>query len=297
MKITGVALLIAVVTSFLFVVACVGGQDGGAPAVTVTEIAPTDTPTPTNTLEPTSTLNSVSTRSSTPPPISMVLEAVSPELLRCVRKALGDEQFDAIISGRQDAVAQQLGIVLPCIMQYPEESNALMGMFGLDLGTIMSANSPTPDATSQPKPYIQVPTATPPLAPTATPVPAVTSVPTSTPLPVPTATPYPTPTLTPAPTATPEPVTIASEITGFTLESFTIEIGSTVKWIQSSTAPHSVTSGTTDDYYSYPDGKWDSGTLKNGESFSVGFDEVGVFRYFCNIHPGSMTGVITVVKN
>jgi len=164
-----------------------------------------------------------------------------------------------------------------------------MGMFGLDLGTIMSANSPTPDATGQPKPYIQVPT--------ATPVPAVTSVPTSTPLPVPTATPYPTPTLTPAPTATPEPVTIASEITGFTLESFTIEIGSTVKWIQSSTAPHSVTSGTTDDYYSYPDGKWDSGTLKNGESFSVGFDEVGVFRYFCNIHPGSMTGVITVVKN
>ncbi len=223
----------------------------------------------------------------------MVLEAVSPELLRCVRKALGDEQFDAIISGRQDAVAQQLGIVLPCIMQYPEESNALMGMFGLDLGTIMSANSPTPDATSQPKPYIQVSTATPTSAPAATPVPAVTSVPTSTLLPVPTATSYPTP----APTATPEPVTIASEITGFTLESFTIEIGSTVKWIQSATAPHSVTSGTTDDYYSYPDGKWDSGTLRNGESFSVGFDEVGVFRYFCNIHPGSMTGVITVVKN
>ena len=296
MKITGVALLIAVVTSFLFVVACVGGQDGGAPAVTVTEIAPTDTPTPTNTPEPTSTLNSVSTRSSTPPPmppISMVLEAMSPEILRCVRKTLGDEQFDAIISGRQDAVAQQLGIVLPCIMQYPEESNALMGMFGLDLGTIMSANSPTPDATSQPKPYIQVPTATPTSAPTATPVPAVTSVPTSTPLPVPTAAPY----ATSAPNATPEPVTIASEITGFTLESFTIEIGSTVKWIQSATAPHSVTSGTTDDYYSYPDGKWDSGTLKNGESFSVGFDEVGVFRYFCNIHPGSMTGVITVVKN
>ena len=292
MKITGVALLIAVVASFLFVVACGGGQDGGAPAVTVTEIAPTDTPTPTNTLAPTSTLNSVSTRSSTPPPISMVLEAVAPELLRCVRKALGDEQFDAIISGRQDAVAQQLGIVLPCIMQYPEESNALMGMFRLDLGTIMSANSPTPDATSQPKPYIQVSTATPTSAPAATPVPAVTSVPTSTLLPVPTATSYPTP----APTATPEPVTIASEITGFTLESFTIEIGSTVKWIQSSTAPHSVTSGTTDDYYSYPDGKWDSGTLKNGESFSVGFDEVGVFRYFCNIHPGSMTGVITVVK-
>ena len=142
---------------------------------------------------------------------------------------------------------------------------------------------PTPATTPINKPTVS--TNTPEPAPTDTPtlVPTVTLVPT----------PRPPPTSTP----TPEPVTVVSGISGFTLESFTIETGTTIKWIQSSAAPHSVTSGTTDDYYSYPDGKWDSGTLKNGESFSVGFDEVGVFLYFCNIHSGSMTGVITVVKN
>ena len=136
------------------------------------------------------------------------------------------------------------------------------------------------------------------------PTPAITStnkptVSTNTPEPTPTDTPTLAPTPSPLPTSTPapEPVTVVSGISGFTLESFTIETGTTIKWIQYSAASHSVTSGTTDDYYSYPDGKWDSGTLKNGESFSVGFDEVGVFRYFCNIHPGSMTGVIMVVKN
>ena len=144
---------------------------------------------------------------------------------------------------------------------------------------------PTPETTPTNKPTVS--TDTPKPTPTDTP----TIAPTDTPVPAPTPRPLPTP------TPTPEPVTVVSEITGFTLESFTIEVGSTIRWIQSSAALHTVTSGTTDDYYSYPDGKWDSGTLKNGESFSVGFDEVGVLRYFCNIHPGSMTGVITVVKN
>ena len=144
---------------------------------------------------------------------------------------------------------------------------------------------PTPATTPTNKPIVS--TNTPEPTPTDTPTlaPTVTLVPT------------PTPRLLTTPTPTPEPVTVVSGISGFTLESFTIETGTTIKWIQSSVASHSVTSGTTDDYYSYPDGKWDSGTLKNGESFSVEFDEVGVFRYFCNIHPGSMTGVITVVKN
>ena len=144
---------------------------------------------------------------------------------------------------------------------------------------------PTPETTQTNKPTVS--TDTPKPTPTDTP----TIAPTDTPVPAPTPRPLPTP------TPTPGPVTVVSEITGFTLESFTIEVGSTIRWIQSSAAPHTVTSGTTDDYYSYPDDKWDSGTLKNGESFSVGFDEVGVLRYFCNIHPGSMTGVITVVKN
>ena len=155
MKLTGVALLIAVVTSVLFVAACGGGKDRDAQAVAVKEIAPTDAP------EPTSAPDAVSTRSSAPPPISMVLEAVSPELLACVQTALGDDQYNAIISGRQDAVAQQLGMVLPCIMQYPQEANAIMEMFGLDIGTIIAASTPTPNTVTQPKLDTPVPTGTP----------------------------------------------------------------------------------------------------------------------------------------
>ena len=168
MKLTGVALLIAVVTSVLFVAACGGGKDRDAQAVAVKEIAPTDAP------EPTSAPDAVSTRSSAPPPISMVLEAVSPELLACVQTALGDDQYNAIISGRQDAVAQQLGMVLPCIMQYPQEANAIMEMFGLDIGTIMAASTPIPNTITQPKLDTPVPTATPsPPAPTPTITPGV----------------------------------------------------------------------------------------------------------------------------
>ena len=144
---------------------------------------------------------------------------------------------------------------------------------------------PIPETTPASKPTGSTFTPEPLPMDTPTRVLTVTLVPTTAPPPPPT----PTPTL--------EPVTVVSGILGFTLESFTIETGTTIKWIQSSATPHTVTSGTTDDYYSYSDGKWDSEALKNGEYFSVVFKEVGVFRYFCNIHPGSMTGVITVVKN
>jgi len=143
MKLT---VVLAFVASILFAVACGGGKDADAPAVAVKAIAPTDAP------EPTSAPNPVSSQSLTPPPISMVLDTVSPELLSCVKTALGDEQYDAIITGRQDAVGEQLGLVLPCILQYQQESNAIMEMFGLDMGTIMAASTPIPNKAGQPKP-------------------------------------------------------------------------------------------------------------------------------------------------
>ena len=142
MKLT---VVLTIVASILFAVACGGGKDADAPAVAVKAIAPTDAP------EPTSAPNPVSSQSPTPPPISMVLDTVSPELLSCVKTVLGDEQYDAIITGRQDAVAEQLGLVLPCILQYPQESNAIMEMFGLDMGTIMAASTPIPNTARQPK--------------------------------------------------------------------------------------------------------------------------------------------------
>ena len=134
MKLT---IILSVIVLILFAVACGGGKDADAPAAAVKAIAPTDV------LEPTPAPNPVSSQSPTPPPISMVLDTVSPELLSCVKTALGDEQYGAIITGRQDAVAEQLGLVLPCILQYPQEANAIMEMFGVDIETVMAANSNT----------------------------------------------------------------------------------------------------------------------------------------------------------
>ena len=139
-------------------------QPTATPIVVVKEVTPIDTPSPTSIPEPTSTVvptgasNPTSSPSHTPPPISMALEAVSGELLACVQTAMGNEQYNAITSGRQSVTPQQFYIVMPCIMQYPQETKAIMEMFGLDMGTIMGAGSPTP--TAQPKPYTPVPTPT-----------------------------------------------------------------------------------------------------------------------------------------
>ena len=209
----------------------VGVQPTPTPVVVVKEVTPTDTPSPTNTPlpkpantpEPTSTLvhaapNPTSRPLPTLPPVSMVLKAVPPELLACVQTALGDDQYNAIISGRQSVTPQELGIVMPCLMQYPQDTKAVMELFGLDMGTIMEPGRPT--ATAQPKasiqvlPDTQVPTAT--SLPLATPLPTPTAIPSLIPTPsvLPTPTPYPTPTPVPTvtPTPTPTPVPTATPI-------------------------------------------------------------------------------------
>ena len=203
----------------------VGVQPTPTPVVVVKEVTPTDTPSPTNTPlpkpantpEPTSTLvhaapNPTSRPLPTLPPVSMVLKAVPPELLACVQTALGDDQYNAIISGRQSVTPQELGIVMPCLMQYPQDTKAVMELFGLDMGTIMEPGRPT--ATAQPKasiqvpPDTQVPTAT--SLPSATPLPTPTAIPSLIPTPsvLPTPTPYPTPTPVPTVTPTPTPTSI-----------------------------------------------------------------------------------------
>ena len=108
---------------------------------------PTHTPEPTSTFVPIAPSNPTSSPSSTLLPIS-----VSPELLECVQTALGDDQYNAIISGQEDVIPQLLGIVMPCLKQYPQETKAIMDMFGLDMGAVMESGSHTPSATAQPKP-------------------------------------------------------------------------------------------------------------------------------------------------
>ena len=132
----------------------VAAQPTATPVVIVKEVTPTDTPEPTSTLVFTAPPNPTSSPSSTLPPISMAIEEMSPEVLACVRTAMGDEQYNAILSGSQSVNPQQFYIVMPCTLQYPQETKAIMDMFGLDMGTIMEASSPTPTPTP-------VPTATP----------------------------------------------------------------------------------------------------------------------------------------
>ena len=132
----------------------VAAQPTATPVVIVKEVTPTDTPEPTSTLVFTAPPNPTSSPSSTLPPISMAIEEMSPEVLACVRTAMGDEQYNAILSGSQSVNPKHFYIVMPCTLQYPQETKAIMDMFGLDMGTIMEASSPTPTPTP-------VPTATP----------------------------------------------------------------------------------------------------------------------------------------
>ncbi|MBU0981812.1 cupredoxin domain-containing protein [Patescibacteria group bacterium] len=58
--------------------------------------------------------------------------------------------------------------------------------------------------------------------------------------------------------------------------------GETVTWTNNENAAHTVTSDL-----------FDSGQMKNGESYSYTFDAPGTYEYYCGIHP-SMTGTINV---
>ena len=60
-------------------------------------------------------------------------------------------------------------------------------------------------------------------------------------------------------------------------------VGSTVTWINDDlSATHTVTSG---DVVVGPDGTFDSGSLGPTQSFSYTFEEVGIYPYYCTVHP------------
>ena len=78
-----------------------------------------------------------------------------------------------------------------------------------------------------------------------------------------------------------------------------IKVGTTVTWINTSGAAHTVTSGQP----GAPDGKFDSGIqnllMPNNQgaasTFTFTFQTAGSYPYFCQIHPG-MIGLVTVVS-
>ena len=68
------------------------------------------------------------------------------------------------------------------------------------------------------------------------------------------------------------------KIVDFSFKPRRVEIpqGTKVTWVNRGQSPHTVTSTT---------GKFDSGELAPGETFTRRFKQTGVFRYFCEIHP------------
>jgi plastocyanin len=69
----------------------------------------------------------------------------------------------------------------------------------------------------------------------------------------------------------------------------TISVGTTVKWTNEDTVPHTVTSDAGTPL------AFDSGVLSSGQNFSFIFSTVGTYSYSCAVHgKQSMSGVIVV---
>ncbi|MGH2535542.1 MAG: plastocyanin/azurin family copper-binding protein, partial [Thermomicrobiales bacterium] len=80
---------------------------------------------------------------------------------------------------------------------------------------------------------------------------------------------------------------IAVNILDFAFDpgSLEVTVGTTVTWTNNDSAPHTVTA---------EDGRFDSGVIDPGGTFSFTFDEEGSFPYLCTIHP-RMTAAIEVI--
>jgi uncharacterized protein (TIGR03118 family) len=85
--------------------------------------------------------------------------------------------------------------------------------------------------------------------------------------------------------------TINVNISNFAFDppSPTIAVGDTVTWMNGDLSAHTATSGQA----GVSDGKFNSGTLAQNQTFSHTFTETGTFPYFCVFHT-YMTGTITV---
>jgi plastocyanin len=69
----------------------------------------------------------------------------------------------------------------------------------------------------------------------------------------------------------------------FTPAQVTVQRGDTVTWKNTDVVPHTATAK----------GKFDSGTIAPGKSYSRKMDQPGEFDYICTVHP-NMQGKVTV---
>ena len=104
------------------------------------------------------------------------------------------------------------------------------------------------------------------------------------------------------PTATPDATVAANavqiKLIAYKPAKLTVAKGTTVTWNQMDPGFHTVTSGTVEQggagVTPKPDGMFGSGQLAKGKTFSHQFDTPGTFTYFCEIHPATMRGEVTV---
>lgn len=94
--------------------------------------------------------------------------------------------------------------------------------------------------------------------------------------------------------STPEPVPDQSVMvvdSAFEEREISITVGTTIVWTHEGEIPHTVTAD---------DGSFDSGNMESGNTFSITYDEVGTFPYYCSYHGGpsgsGMAGVVIVTE-
>ncbi len=78
-----------------------------------------------------------------------------------------------------------------------------------------------------------------------------------------------------------------------------VPVDAAVTWKQHDAGFHTVTSGVvatngSGSVDTEPDGTFRSDRLANGAEFTHTFGEAGDYAYFCEVHPATMTGSVTV---
>ena len=91
---------------------------------------------------------------------------------------------------------------------------------------------------------------------------------------------------------------VTMKLIAFKPESITVDAGQSVTWRQTDPGVHTVTSGSVEQgsggVTEKADGKFDSGNLETGKTFSFTFAEPGTYSYFCSVHPATMRGQVQV---
>ena len=91
---------------------------------------------------------------------------------------------------------------------------------------------------------------------------------------------------------------VAMRLIAYKPDKLTISANTKVTWLQQDAGAHTVTSGVVKQeaggVSQQPDGRFDSGDVAKGGSFSFTFTEPGTYTYYCSLHPATMRGEVTV---